>query len=510
MGRGAYRPTAKRHACRPWLIVVIGLAGCRSHHSRIGTATSPSEALTHDQMLDARYCQACHPIHYAEWIESMHANASTDPVFIAMNSRGQRETGGKLGKFCVNCHAPIAVREGKTVDGLNLGSLPSAVQGITCFFCHSVNSVLGPSDAALGLSSDQVLRAEYGDPFETSAHASTYSPWQDPMQAESAGMCGSCHDVVVPQTGSPIEQTYYEWSHSVFSSARGATCAACHMMPVATRTPIAQVPGAPDRTRHAHTFPAVDVMLNHPAPLRGIEEQNINAALGRGTLQGALCVTSAPAIRVILDAVGVGHGWPSGAAQDRRAWVEVIAYNGGRIVYQSGVVPDGAAVTSLRADADLWLLRECLFDERGKPVNMFWEAASTEANTLPALATSDPRDPRFYQAHVVQRFPRDGSALAQTPDRVSMRVRLQPIGTDVVDDLIASGDLDPSIKAAIPTFDVPLVVTNAATPLEWTSETAASLTYPADDGTTATCVATTDFNVGATLTLASNHVHCAP
>ena len=50
----------------------------------------------------------------------MHAYASDDPVFRAMNERGQRETDGGLGSFCIQCHAPIAVHEGATSNGLNL------------------------------------------------------------------------------------------------------------------------------------------------------------------------------------------------------------------------------------------------------------------------------------------------------------------------------------------------------------------------------------------------------
>ena len=50
----------------------------------------------------------------------MHAFASRDPVFRAMNQRGQRETNGELGDFCVKCHAPMAVLDKQTTDGLNL------------------------------------------------------------------------------------------------------------------------------------------------------------------------------------------------------------------------------------------------------------------------------------------------------------------------------------------------------------------------------------------------------
>jgi hypothetical protein len=92
--------------------------------------------LSAEQLLDPESCRPCHPSHYEEWAASMHAYASDDPVFRAMNQRGQRESDGALGSFCVQCHAPIATRLGLTEDGLNLDELPQQLQGITCAFCH--------------------------------------------------------------------------------------------------------------------------------------------------------------------------------------------------------------------------------------------------------------------------------------------------------------------------------------------------------------------------------------
>ena len=63
------------------------------------------------ELLNPETCRECHATHYDEWLGSMHAYAAKDPVFLAMNRRGQRETNGSSGPFCVNCHAPMAVRE---------------------------------------------------------------------------------------------------------------------------------------------------------------------------------------------------------------------------------------------------------------------------------------------------------------------------------------------------------------------------------------------------------------
>src|SRR6185436_8633836 len=89
------------------------------------------EYLARDALLRPETCKSCHSTHYQEWAGSMHAYASLDPVFLAMNRRGQEETDGKLGGFCVGCHAPLALREGATSDGLNLAELPPHLQGVT-------------------------------------------------------------------------------------------------------------------------------------------------------------------------------------------------------------------------------------------------------------------------------------------------------------------------------------------------------------------------------------------
>ncbi len=77
--------------------------------------------------MDASTCQTCHPAQYQQWADSMHAYATDDPVFLAMNARAQRETNGALGTFCAKCHAPVAVRQQMT-DGTNLQALPAAAQ----------------------------------------------------------------------------------------------------------------------------------------------------------------------------------------------------------------------------------------------------------------------------------------------------------------------------------------------------------------------------------------------
>ncbi len=508
----------------------LGPSACSSHES-----PAPAVTLSRAALLDPETCSQCHATHYADWAQSMHRYASKDPVFLAMNARGQRETNGALGTFCVNCHAPMAVRDNMTKDGLNLSSLPAVYQqGVTCFFCHSIDSVGNAHDASLDnsavhLASDLVMRGEYPNSDSTSsvaagsslplvsnsAHASMYSPLHDRHELGSSSLCGACHDIVTP-AGGAIERTFYEWSHSAFNNTMGGTtCASdgCHMTAIPDSLPIASGMGftAPNRTVHEHDFPGVDVALDPGFTGASVERGVVQQKLDAETLQGAICVTNAGGIRVVLDALSVGHQWPSGATQDRRAWVEVKAFKDGSPIpiYQSGVVPDGGTPTALQNDPDLWLLRDCMFGPDGGQVDMFWQAASTEGNELPALNSFGGTNPGTY-THRVQLFPRTGDPLPQRPDDVQVRVWIQPVGLDVLGDLVDSGDLDAGVIAKMPTFQVSLTGPTSTAPLEWTAATA-TLGFQMDpyDDTPSYCVASTSgFNVSASL--ATNHTKCAP
>ncbi len=452
--------------------VALAAAGAAATSAGCSSSQPASTFLSREDLIQPTTCAKCHLSHFSDWTESMHAKASDDPVFIAMNARGQRETGNKLGNFCVQCHAPLAVRDGKTKNGLNLGSLPSYYKGVTCFFCHTIDSVgASHNNGAVNLSNDLVMRGEYRNPVNNSAHASTYSAFHDDSRAEGAAMCGTCHDIEAPP-GAHIERTFQEWSESAFSSPGGNTCTNCHMpsTPPGKANMVAIATGGPKtRTFHAHTFPAVDIPLQTnvdvdggSATLDGGDPTFTSAvqdALNDDALQGALCVTAAGGIQVMLDTAGIGHHWPSGASQDRRAWAEVIAFDSdGNAFYKSGVVPDGTPVTSID-DPDLWLLRDCMFDAQSKPVVNFWEAAKVSSAQLPALLTLNMQDMRYYADHIVQKFPRTQASmgvLSKRPARVTLRIRIQPVGIDVLQDLVDSKDLDPSIVTKMPTFDVSL------------------------------------------------------
>jgi hypothetical protein len=476
---------------------------CSSDHP----ADAPKPTFTAEDLRDPAQCKSCHIAHYDDWARSMHRYAADDPVFLAMNKRGQRETNGQLGGFCVQCHAPVALRDRKTTDGLNLASVPDAEKGVTCFFCHSIDSV-GPShvNSDVHLADDLVLRGEVSDPQANTAHASKYSPLHDSAKLESASMCGSCHDIASP-AGAHIERTFQEWQGSVFSNSTTCTVnGTCHMdSDPNTHLPIA-LNGPTNRTLHSHDFAAIDVANDPRFPDLATQQARVEGLLG-ATLQGALCLTTRNGIRVLLDNVGAGHFFPSGAAQDRRVWVEVVATKNGQTIYQSGHVLPGTVVGSDPTDPDLWVLRDQMFDATGAKVDMFWQAACTGGNALTQLVPASQVSQGNFYTHRERLYPNTknpaDSALDETPDSVTLTVHVQPIGLDVLNSLVASGDLDPSIAAQAPTFVVALPNVDASgtmqTSLTWTPTGAAAAKPGAVDAysglpTPMQCVTTLNFN----------------
>ncbi len=428
------------------MIIALLALGCR---------VETGQSLSRDELMDPQSCAECHPSHYAEWSGSMHAYAGEDPVFIAMNARGQRETDGALGDFCVKCHAPMALVEGETFDGTDLAEVPEHLRGVTCFFCHTVDGVTGDHNASLSLSGDLVMRGAISDPVDNDGHASAYDPGHDREDVSSAELCGSCHDVVTP-TDLHLERTYAEWQGTIYAQdivGLRQTCGSCHMQ--GRDDVAADVEGVGLRRVHDHRMAGVDLALStfpesDPAQMEA-QREAVQTALDTTLLSELIVVDQGGSteISLQLENVAAGHSWPSGAGQDRRAWVQVQVWSGDEISWQTGVVGEGVPLVDVE-DGDTWRFGDRLYDADGEEVHMFWEAHSLTTTALPGLSGYQLDDPEWVDSHVTRTWSLPGIVA----DRVEARVFIRAMGLDVLDSLIASGDLDPAHRDAIPTIEL--------------------------------------------------------
>ena len=422
------------------------------------------EPPSREELLNPETCKECHVNHYNEWAASMHAYASKDPVFRAMNKRGQEEA--QLGDFCVKCHAPMAVEEQVFTDFGDLSTVPEHLQGVTCYFCHNAVGVGEPhNNANILLANDTTMRGSFGNPVDPGVHGvlQAKSPHHDRRKRESAIMCGTCHDIVTPN-GTHLERTLAEWKGSLFANedpVQFQSCSDCHMEEEKLRREAAPgFPGVSARVNHSHLFPAVDVSVTPDTPnqaaLRSAIEkcelqsrsisylEIVEGAGDRGWFPGE------PYAFSVLVETQAGHAMPSGAANDRRLWLEVIAMRDGQEVWSSGRIEDDAPEEGSGANDDDDQL--CMFRARfnkadGQPAHMFWDAVGEPGGkVLPIPKTAMAGSHTERCSYAIKRPP------FEAPDKLKLRLRLRPMGHDVLKDLIDSGHLDPSILPAMPTF----------------------------------------------------------
>lgn len=148
---------------------------------------------------DVRACGGCHPEITAEWSESQHRSAWSDPVFLAGYAVDRQPE-------CRECHAPLQEEPSDPPP-----SAVAARNGVACRSCHArAGAIAGP-----------VGPRAHGGPVE-------------PAWGQGAA-CDGCHEFPFPPATArrpatfdprePMQRTMSEWA----SAGAAETCQGCHM-----------------------------------------------------------------------------------------------------------------------------------------------------------------------------------------------------------------------------------------------------------------------------------------
>ena len=201
------------------LLAALGLSGLQAQGvSRLFPATlgpvPMQSAPAPLPSLSAQACNACHAEIHDGWASSGHAQASTNPVYVAAS----RAAGDPL--LCRDCHLPLENQRPDLASGkgklgasqriANPAFQPSlALEGVTCAACHVRDGViLGPR----ALEADRAPHPVKAEPALRGAEA-----------------CAACHQAVLPGGEEhPYLDTVGEWARSPYAEA-GVDCAECHM-----------------------------------------------------------------------------------------------------------------------------------------------------------------------------------------------------------------------------------------------------------------------------------------
>jgi hypothetical protein len=250
----------------------------------------------------------------------MHAQAISDPLYLAKLEEANKATNGELGAFCDSCHSPIATMSGEQKSG-KLSAV--AKESVGCDMCHQTDGTEGavPGNVSITFELDGTKRAQFDDAVSP-IHTTAYSAFH-----RSAEFCGNCHNVNHPVNGMHLEATYTEWKNGPYAK-EGIVCQDCHMTPgpgVTKPNPGKAAAMGPDREHiYTMTFVGGNVALGDA----DLAEERLQAA---ATLDLEVGDTIAAGEKVELNTtitnVGAGHYLPTGLTEVRQMWLEVTAVN---------------------------------------------------------------------------------------------------------------------------------------------------------------------------------------
>lgn len=264
--------------------------------------------------------------------------------------------------LCIRCHVPIGWLSGRSTPGDGSILTDDDLESVSCDMCHrQVPTPDGPQLIGSGqytISPLTTKRARRGNRPEN-GHEVEVSDF-----VGSSEMCGTCHSLFNPlepaydanaqPLGHPYyeQRTYEEWKDSAFS-ARGQSCASCHLKKVTGRAARQANFEYPDLAQHAivggNDFvpralamfdPFVEIQQELPFIVAAVEE----------TLRSAvkLEVTTATTSQAI-EALGgdtvdfgvrltnlTGHKLPTGYPEGRRVYLQLSLTLNGRTTPISG------------------------------------------------------------------------------------------------------------------------------------------------------------------------------
>jgi len=262
----------------------------------------------------------CHAALLEQWRPSMHAQAISDPLYLAKLEDANKATNGELGAFCDSCHSPIATMSGEQKTG-NLSAV--AKESVGCDMCHQVTGTEGatPGNVSIAFEPDGTKRAQFDDAVSP-IHSTAYSAFH-----RSAEFCGNCHNVNHPVNGMHLETTYTEWKNGPYAT-EGIVCQDCHMTPgpgVTKPNPGKAAAMGPTRDHiYTMTFVGGNVALGDA----DLAEERLKAAATLDLeVEDTIAAGEKAELNTIITNVGAGHYIPTGLTEVRQMWLEVTAVN---------------------------------------------------------------------------------------------------------------------------------------------------------------------------------------
>jgi len=326
-----------------WIIVPLILLGALTIAWAAGKAGDAAlGTLTYDDFEPDEVCAECHVDITRQHHQALMSQSFTHhwdeieyfELALPHAIKEEKVAGVKAG--CNGCHAPLAFLAGD-IPPKRPAENTRANEGVSCDLCHSIvgfegdvpfnfNFIVAPGDVIQG------------------TRAGVESPGHEIAVNDFLGTpeyCGTCHNEKDPW-GLWVKATHLEWQDSPQAKA-GIVCQDCHMPPAAGNS-------APETGGMDH--PDVRQHLFHGAhddgKLAGAVEVRVHPA--------DLTVKTGAEVKLTATVVNAkaGHMIPSGSAEERVVWLEVVATDAAGNSFRLPVDPkgfDGEHYTIASSDA---------------------------------------------------------------------------------------------------------------------------------------------------------------
>jgi hypothetical protein len=288
-------------------------------------------------------CRGCHDQIVEQHLASEHEKSFTNPAFQAQYRKDllpKAATDPTLyaeASECIACHEPVAYAT-HGPRPLSLQEVDPKMNGVTCDICHSMtgyrgaipqngNYLVEPSDRKLGPFQGQ------GDWHHIYSELQTKSE-----------ICAVCHEAV-NRHGLRIKATFTEWQESTFAQ-QGVQCQDCHMNVdgfltagkprfASGKAAAMTLGSAPQRERlYTHQFPGA----HSKTQIEGALALAIEVMPPNGAQNPTLVLD------VTVDNSRTGHSMPSGSADLRLLWMEVLVRIGDEPIGQPAVLAEPVAL----------------------------------------------------------------------------------------------------------------------------------------------------------------------
>jgi len=186
-----------------------------------GPSAPPAAAAAREPFSKAAECKSCHEAEYAEWQQSMHGKAWTDPMVQGLSN------GFRMSE-CIDCHAPMPIQQ----TGISARVAPrqhSRGDGVDCLTCHLMDdgvSVAATRAADTSKTPGACKPVVVKEMSQPAACAGCHNQHYTVDELAASGVketCSDCHMATADRNGTPGRSHLFPGAHSLAMHQKGVT-----------------------------------------------------------------------------------------------------------------------------------------------------------------------------------------------------------------------------------------------------------------------------------------------